>query len=292
MVTCRVLLRRYLFKPDRAIINAFKYLFGEYAQEHGIVIFAVCVMSTHYHLVVLDTRGVLPNFLRDVNRSVANVIKARYRTSGAVFEQEPSKVKLHGADAVIDKIAYVLANPVAAGAVRDPREWPGLRTRLSDMGRTVVHGVRPEHYFGRRKTMTLEASFAVAMPSVVVDAHGEERATEKLHQALEEKVAKARAEVRRKGWTFLGAKRAMSVSPFKQAIAYEVFGGRNPDLSTYGLSAEDAARVKREYVAFHRAYQDCRQRMLDGNTGMLWPPGTWAMVQHFGQRAGPLATAA
>jgi hypothetical protein len=33
MVTCRVLLRRYLFKPDRAILNAFKYLLGEYAQR-------------------------------------------------------------------------------------------------------------------------------------------------------------------------------------------------------------------------------------------------------------------
>jgi len=292
MVTCRVLLRRYLFKPDRAITNAFKYLFGEYARQHGIVVFAVCVMSTHYHLVVLDPLGVLPNFLRDVNRSLANVIKARYRTSGAVFEQEPSKVKLHGAKAVIAKIAYVLANPVAAGAVRDPREWPGLRTRLSDMGRTAVRGDRPEHYFGRRKTMRPDASFAVEMPPVVLEAYGEERAREKLAAALEAAIAEARAEVRRKGWTYLGAKRAMSVSPFKQAVAYEVWGARNPDLSTYGLSPEEAARVKREYVAFHRAYQRCRERMLRGKPDVLWPPGTWAMVQHFGQRAGPLVTAA
>jgi len=292
MVTCRVLLRRYLFKPDRAILNAFKYLLGEYARKHGIRIFAVCVMSTHYHLVVLDTRGVLPKFLRDVNRSVANVIKARYRTSGAVFQQEPSKVKLHGAKAVVDKIAYVLANPVAAGAVRDPREWPGLRTRLSDMGRTVVRGLRPEHYFGRRKTMRPDASFAVEMPPVLLDAYGREKAMEELTLALEEKVAEARAEVRRKGWTYLGAKRAMSVSPFKQAVAYEVFGARNPDLSTYGLTAEEAATVKREYIAFHLAYQDCRQRLMRGETDVLWPAGTWAMVQHFGQRAGPLPTAA
>ena len=140
--------------------------------------------------------------------------------------------------------------------------------------------------------MRPDASFAVEMPPVLLDAYGREKAMEELTLALEEKVAEARVEVRRKGWTYLGAKRAMSVSPFKQAVAYEVFGARNPDLSTYGLTAEEAATAKREYIAFHLAYQACRQRLMRGETDVLWPAGTWAMVQHFGQRAGPLPTAA
>jgi len=292
MVTCRVLLRRYLFKPDRDIIDAFKFLFGYYAEKYGIQIHAVCVMSTHYHLVLRDTLGLLPKFLMEVNRSLANVIKARYRTSGPVFEQEPSKVKLHGADAVLEEIAYVLANPVAAGAVRDPREWPGLRTRIADMGRTTIRGLRPEHYFGRRKTLPADSSFAVEMPPIAVEKYGVEGVKRKVAEALEAKIAEARAEIRKKGWTYQGATRAMKVSPFKQAVAYEVFGARNPDLSTFGLAPEEAARVKRDYIDFHRAYQDCRRRMLEGETDVLWPPGTWAMVQHFGQRSAPLANAA
>lgn len=91
---------------------------------------------------------------------------------------------------------------------------------------------------------------------------------------------------------YLGAKRAASVSPFEQAVAYEVFGGRNPDRSTYGLSPAEAVELKREYIAFHLAYQACRQRMIRGQTDVLWPPGTWAMVRYFGQRASPAATAA
>jgi len=140
--------------------------------------------------------------------------------------------------------------------------------------------------------MRPEASFGVEMPAKLLEAYGAEGAVDELTAALEEKVAEAQAEIRRKGWTYLGAKRAMSVSPFKQAVAYEVFGSRNPDLSTYGLSSEDAANVKREDITFHRAYQDCRERMFRGETEVLWPPGTWAMVQHFGQRAGPLSTTA
>ena len=239
---------------------------------------------------MLDAEGRLPDFLRDVNRSVANVINARYRTSGSVFQQEPSKVKLHGAKAIIDKIAYVLANPVAAGTVRDPREWPGLRTRIGDMGRTTIRGARPEYYFGRRKTMRSDAAFMVEMPAPLVEAYGDEGAKRVLTEALEAKVAEARREVRAKGWRFVGAKRAANVSPFKQAVAFEVFGARNPDLSTYGLPREEEAQVKRSYIAFHLAYQEYRQRMLRGDPDVRWPPGTWAMVRHFGQRSSPLPT--
>ena len=160
------------------------------------------------------------------------------------------------------------------------------------MGRCTMRGTRPEHYFGRRKTMPDDGSFAVEEPPIVLEAYGRENGQVKLAEALEAKIAEARAEVRKKGWKYLGAKRAQSVSPFKQAVAFEVFGARNPDLSTYGLPAAEAARVKREYIQFHRAYQACRSRMLKGETDIRWPPGTWAMVQHFGQRSSPLASAA
>jgi hypothetical protein len=118
------------------------------------------------------------------------------------------------------------------------------------------------------------------------------RAKTAVAAAIEAKVAEARAEVSRKGWTYLGAKRAANVCPLEQAVAYEVFGARNPDLSTYGLSQQEAATVMREYIAFHLVYQDCRRRMLRGETDLRWPPGTWAMVQHFGQPSSPMATAA
>ena len=43
--------------------------------------------------------------------------------------------------------------------------------------------------------------------------------------------------------------------------------------------------MKLEYVAFQRRYDECRERFLAGEQGVLWPAGTWAMVRYFGQRA-------
>jgi len=47
-----------------------------------------------------------------------------------------------------------------------------------------------------------------------------EGAKQKLTDALVEKIAEARAEGRKKGWTYQGAKRAVKVSPFAQAVTY------------------------------------------------------------------------
>ena len=290
--TARVLHRRYLLKPDRKMMNALRWIFGHYSRVHGIEILALCVMSTHYHIVLRDVRGVNPNFFRDVNRSIANVLKARYRLSGQVFEQKPNKTVLHSAKAVADKIGYTLANPIAAGAVREPHEWPGLRTRLDDLGKTVIVGLRPDAYFGKRKTMPEQASFEVREPTWLIEELGREGAAEELRDALERNVQEARAAVRERGWKYLGAERATKVDPFNCAKAYEVFGSRVPHLSTFGLTREEAIAIKQDYVAWQLRYDDCRERLLRGETNILWPPGTWAMVQFFGQRAEPLANAA
>ena len=158
------------------------------------------------------------------------------------------------------------------------------------MGRTTIRGTRPEHYFGRRKTMRPNAAFIVEMPAPLVEAYGDEGTKRVLTEALEAKVAQALREVRTKGWRSVGANRAANVSPLEQAVPFEVFGSQNPDLSTYGLPREEEARVKRAYIAFHLAYHECRQRTLRGDPDVRWPPGTWAMVRHFGQRSSPLPT--
>ena len=291
--TVRVLHRRYLLKPDRRVMNAIRWILGHYSKKHGVQIFALCVMSTHYHIVLRDVLGVNPNFFRDVNRSIANVLKARYRFRGPVFAQKPNKVVLHSARAVADKIGYTIANSSAAGMVRNPNEWPGLRTRLEDMGTTVLTGVRPEEHFGKRKTMPEQASFEVAEVDWLIDELGREGAVKELREALERNLEAARKEIEAKGWRYLGADRAMKVDPFNCAKAYEVFDSRVPHLSTFGLTREEAIEVKRAYVAWQLCYDECRQRLLRGETNILWPPGTWAMVQFFGhQAAEPLAIAA
>src|SRR6185436_1576738 len=55
------------------------------------------------------------------------------KTDGAT-----SGVRLLTRAAVVEKIAYTLANPVAAGLVWSAREWPGATVRVGDLGQGVL----------------------------------------------------------------------------------------------------------------------------------------------------------
>ena len=79
----------------------------------------------------------------------------------------------------------------------------------------------------------------------------------------------------------------MKLSPFKRAKSYEVFDKLTPHFATIGLSVEDAVAVKRQFLQWQARYDECRERFLRGEA-VIWPAGTWAMVQFFGQVAEPL----
>ena len=168
----RTMHRFYLLKPDHETNEAILYLLGHYGQMWGMEILAFSFMSNHYHLVAKDTLGMRPNFFRDFNRSLAQFLKAKHGWSGAVFKKMAPPVVLRSAFAVADKIGYTLANPVAAGAVRFPKEWPGVISRIEDMGRKRYERKRPVHYFGRRKTLPDTSAFPLRMCEWLVESYG------------------------------------------------------------------------------------------------------------------------
>ena len=116
-------------RPDREMNNAFGYLLAVYAAKYGIRVHAACVQSTHWHAVLSDPYGLLPAFLRDFNRGLANFIKALRGWRGTVFQAHPNVVQLLTSEAIVDKIGYTLANPVARSNPTRSGGPPGLRRR-------------------------------------------------------------------------------------------------------------------------------------------------------------------
>jgi REP element-mobilizing transposase RayT len=118
MVTRRCLRRTKLLRPDAAFNQLYTYCLAVMASRHDVAVHAVVIMSTHEHLIVTDTHGRLPLFLRELHRLVALGVKVLRRWEGSVWDHErPSVVHLRTQQAVIEKLAYVMANPVEAGLV-------------------------------------------------------------------------------------------------------------------------------------------------------------------------------
>ncbi len=278
LITRRTLRRHLLFRPDAAITQLLVYALAVSARRFGLHVHALCAMSTHLHLVVTDVRGVLPRFLQFFHRIVALGTKVLRTWEGAVWDQEAtSVVRLLTHAAVVEKIAYTLANPVAAGLVRHAREWPGAKVTIGQIGRGELRAKRPSAYFDPLNPQwPEEATLPIALPLSVepdsTDHFQSEVATE-----LERREAAAQAEVQRRGYRFVGAERANQVSPYERATRFEALRDRNP---TFAVGREQGSAWRHAATAvraFRASYRAAIERWRAGLRDVIFPVGTWWM---------------
>jgi REP element-mobilizing transposase RayT len=278
LLTRRSLRRHLLFRPDVAITRVVIYALAVSAERYGVRVHALCAMSTHVHLVVTDVRGVLPRFLQSFHRLLALGTKALRAWEGAVWDHEPtSVVRLLTPEAVVEKIAYTLANPVIAGLVRHAHEWPGAKVRVGELGRAGLRAKRPDVYFNAKNPKWPdEATLQLALPPEV-ESDGADQFRSDVAAELERQETRAHTEVRRRGLRFLGAERACKVSPYDRASSSEPLRDRNPTFAVGRERADVGMRAIASVRAFRAAYRGALEQWRSGIRDAVFPVGTWLM---------------
>lgn len=262
--------------PDSTIARIVIYCLALAAAQFGLLVHAVCVMSTHYHVVVTDVRGVLPRFLHRFNRLLALAVQCHRGWGEEVFNKsQTSRVELCSVEAILDRMAYVLANPVAAGAVYTGDDWPGLRTRARDIGNRTLRADKPAVYF-HAPCWAASASVKVTWPAQVLEVMSAEEARSCLIALVEEHEKKPRTERKKRGEKILGARRCTRVPIDTRATAYEVWGALNPTFATGRDRAlyDEMVMRRRAFRADHRA---SFERWQAGDHSVLFPAYTWKM---------------
>ncbi|MEM7436102.1 MAG: hypothetical protein AAF436_13175 [Myxococcota bacterium] len=128
--------RHFLLRPDEAreMEQCYWYCLAYAAELHGVVVHAACLMSTHSHEVVTDVRGELPRFLQTFHRLLALTTKAFRKWPEEVFNKRSSGAHaLLTPEATLEALAYLIANPVEAGAVRYAFHGPSESQPRSDL---------------------------------------------------------------------------------------------------------------------------------------------------------------
>ncbi|WP_437672363.1 transposase [Sorangium sp. So ce131] len=278
LLTRRVLRRHLLLRPDAGINQLLVYALAVSARRHGVEVHAFCAMSTHLHLVVTDVQGVLPLFLQSFHRLVALGTKVLRKWEGPVWDHErTSMVELLTQAALVEKIAYVLANPVAAGLVRHAREWPGAKVDVRDLGRGALRATRPSVYLDPDNPQWVdEATLPLALPPAIAP-EGADGFRRQVAAELERQEALAYAEIERQGSRVLGAERASEISPYERATSPERLRERNPTFAV-GREQGDAWRAAAAAVrAFRASYRAALERWCAGVRSAVFPVGTWWM---------------
>jgi REP element-mobilizing transposase RayT len=268
LVTRRCSQRQFLLKPSEAANQIFLYVLALAARRHGILLHAFCVLSNHYHLVVTDPSARLPAFLQLLDALVARALNAslgRWESFWAPCSF--SAVALLSPADIVDKTAYTLANPVAAGLVRSARSWPGLWSSPGSFG-SVRNVSRPEHFFDPRgylpQSLELELSAPPGFSSV--EAFRDQVAT-----ALADREAMAA----QASTGFLGSARVLSQRPSAKPRPGELRRGLSPRVA----SRDKWKRIEalRRLTGFLSSYREALDLWCSGRRQVLFPPGTYLM---------------
>jgi putative transposase len=277
LITRRTERRHCLLRPD-LLINAFIfYTFIVSARRYGILLHAFCAMSTHMHYVVTDPEGQLPRFLEMFHRIVAIGIRIIHAWDGSVWDRsQTSVVELNTRQAIVEKIAYTLANPVEAGLVWNAQDWPGAKTTVEDIGQSTLKVQRPNKYFrAKNSEWILNAQLAITLPPSIPSAEAQvfrediRNELRKLENAAHERIPQHKV---------LGAKRASKVSPESRITTREPACQRNP---TFALGRGAAKEVRLAAIAklraFRSAYREAWSKWRAGDRSVVFPAGTYAM---------------
>jgi REP element-mobilizing transposase RayT len=285
MVTRRTVRRHHLFRPDPAIRRLYLYTLAVCAREFGVLVHAITLMSTHEHLAVTDVRGRLPDFLRRLHRLVSLGTKVLRKWEGPTWDHERSSVvRLLTKQAVIEKLAYVAANPVKAGLVHNAKDWPGITVLPHELARRTFIVERPDGFFDPNNPKWPERlELTLTLPPAFDNDPNAVRESVAVELAHQERLA--RKEVAARGWRVLGAERVRRISPYRRAMSFEPLRGRNPTFAVGRRQKDAFFQAVAALRAFRRAYRNALEQWREGLRSVVFPQGTWCMCRVHGAAA-------
>ena len=281
--------RYFLFTPDVAGVMAqiFWYCLGVAAKELNVTVHAAVLLATHPHYSVTDNDGNLPAFKKRFHRILAMCTKRFRNWDEEVFNKAPpGEHELLTVEATVRNLAYLIVNPVAAGAVRYAKDWPGAKTLVRDIGRRVIRVQRPKFWFVP-KNWPEWIELRLEMPKILLEHFG---SLEKAQEAIAREVAKlereARQELEKEGRSFTGAHRVVRTPHTRQATKPSKPGARNPRFAAGG-DVEAAKKAIERLRHFDATYEDALDKWKAGDRDVVFPHGTWWMRVHHGVRCAP-----
>jgi REP element-mobilizing transposase RayT len=282
LVTRRCTQRQFLLRPSAHTNQVFRYCLAVAAERTGVALHAFVVMSNHWHAVLTDGEARLPEFLQFLHRLVASCMNVSLgRVENFWASEQASVVALETSEDVLDTIAYVIANPTAAGLVEQPGEWPGVIT--THLGERRV-AERPEVYFRDRGAMPLKARLVCTVPRALRDVAPETLAR-RLRELVRRNVRRAHSTLRDAGRTFLGAEGVRTISLDRSARTPESPRQRRPTLAAKDRAGRLAAIDRLR--AFRRSHRRALTRWRAGDRAALFPEGTYLMRVLHGACCGP-----
>jgi putative transposase len=122
-VTSRGNARQPVFLDD-IDCETFLLLLRDAIRRFGWRCLTYCLMVNHYHLLLQTPHANLAPGMRDLNGGYARAFNRRHGRVGHVWQARYNSQLVQETDYVRAAIRYIVLNPVRAGSVSSPEQWP------------------------------------------------------------------------------------------------------------------------------------------------------------------------
>ncbi|MGE0547958.1 MAG: hypothetical protein AB7O24_00745 [Kofleriaceae bacterium] len=227
----------------------------------------------------------MPEFITYLHGLVSrcmNVVRGR---EGSFWEpKRASVVTLLTRSAVMEKLVYLVTNPVKDGLVERVHQWPGVNGYSNLIKRRPMRATRPPCFFRDAGPMPASVTLDLVIPpelgpeqEILDELQTLVKAAEQEAVALRRKNKRPRALGRRKilsqSWNDAPAKRRTRV---RRKINPR-FASKDPVVRLEAILS---------YRAFLNAYRAARALLLE-NKPAVFPQGTYWLVRFAGVSVGP-----
>ncbi len=278
LVSRRCTQREFLLTPTDLTTAILKFVLAVASKRYGVHLHAACVMSNHLHLVLTDRRGELPRFCQFLIGVLARAMNASYgRWESFWAPGSYSAVELVSARVVVEKAAYALANPAAAGLVEHGAEWPGLWTAPEQIGAGGEIVERPDGFFSKSGTMPEREALVFTVPAGFASAKIFREAVATRLTELERQAAK---DLRSQGKTVLGVHGVRRQKHTDRPAPGEPRRKLNPSVAAG--DEEDRIEALKELSEFRAAYREALAALRAGDSHVVFPTGTYLLRVHLG----------
>lgn len=139
-VTSRGIRRSSLFFEDEDY-KKYLSLIEETRDRYPFILHTYCLMTNHTHLQLETFETPLSTIMKNLNTKFAKYVNKKYEFSGHVFDKRYGAELLNSPEYEIDVSKYIHLNPVEAGMVIAPEEypWSSYRAYLYGEGEANPH---------------------------------------------------------------------------------------------------------------------------------------------------------
>jgi REP element-mobilizing transposase RayT len=272
LVTRRCTQRQFLLRPDPQMNEAFLYCLAYASSRTNVGIVAFLAEANHYHAVVIDTDGRLPQFLESFHKLLAKCGNAiRRRWENFFSNDQTSVVALLEPEDVFAKMVYTLSNPVKDHLVERAHHWPGASSRSANLSGKVFEAERPRSFFRPNGSMPERLTLACVRPPGF-EQMSDHDLRDRLATALAQVEADAAAERLATGRRILGRKAVLAQSPTARPSSSAPRRQLDPAVAAKSKWQRIEALVRLK--EFRAAYRAARERWLAG-MDVVFPTGTW-----------------